>query len=59
LLDKFNYRVVFCIQKMAQTKRLSHFHLTGAVGLEPTARGFGDTLRLEMVCKNFAVLSHL
>ena len=29
---------------MAQTKRLSHFLLTGAVGLEPTARGFGDNV---------------
>ena len=33
------------------------FHFTGAVGLEPTARGFGVDLRLKMSCKSFAVLS--
>ena len=42
---------------MAQTKHLSHSCFTGAVGLEPTARGFGVDLRLKMSCKSFAVLS--
>jgi len=46
-------------QKMAQTKRLSHFQFTGAVGLEPTARGFGGRVKLKRPSKLFPLLSRL